>query len=158
MADKKYKRIIDGKFDGKTTFKEVAGMTDAEFHGLLQLGHLYYTQGRTESAQKVLEGLAVLDPDHKRVQSALGALYTRTGDNEAALQALNKAARINPNDITIYVNRGEVHFRLGKVKEAADDFKKALAMDPERKNPAANRARLILVGLAAVAQKLKDKK
>ncbi len=30
-------------------------------------------------------------------------------------------------------------------------------MDPERKNPAANRARLILVGLAAVAQKSKRK-
>ncbi len=64
---------------------------------------------------------------------------------------------MNPGDISIYVNRGEVLIRLGKVKEAASDFKKALDMDPERKSPAANRARLILVGLAAVAQKAKEK-
>jgi tetratricopeptide (TPR) repeat protein len=158
MAEKKYKKIIDGKLDGKVPFKEVIGMSEAEIAGLLQLGHLYYTQGRTESAQKILEGLAVLDPDNKLVQSALGALYTKTGDNQPALAALDKAARMNPDDITIYVNRGEVYFRLGKVKEAADDFKKALAMDPERKNPAANRARLILVGLAAIAQKVREKK
>jgi tetratricopeptide (TPR) repeat protein len=157
MAQTKYRKFVDGKFDGKVPFKDVAGMTDQEIFGLLQVSQLYYTQGRFDAAQTILEGLAVMDPDNKLVQSALGAVYTKKGNNDAALVALNKAAKLNPGDISIYVNRGEVLIRLGKVQEAAGDFKKALEMDPDRKSPAANRARLILVGLAAVAQKAREK-
>ncbi len=154
----KYQSFENGKFDGKIPLKEVAGMSDKEITGLLQLGTLFYTQGQTESALKILEGLAALDPDNRLVQAALGAVYTKTGDNNAALETLNKANVLDPKDISVYVNRGEVLMRLGRVEDAGKDFKTALDLDPQRKSPAANRARLILVGLAAVAQKMKEKR
>lgn len=145
----------DGKVDGKA-IKDIVGMTEQDILALLQLGNTYYTQGRIDSALQMLEGVAAADPDNKYVYSMLGAVYTKRGDIQSALDALNKAETINPNDITLYVNRGEVRLKLGKAEDAAKDFKKAMDMDPDRKSPAANRARLILTGLAYVAKKVQE--
>lgn len=151
-------KSFDGKFDGKLAIKDVVKMTDTEILALLHMGALYYSQGRMDQAQTVLEGVAAVDPDNKYVHAALGALFARKGANDQALESLNKAAKTTPDDIGVYVNRGEVLFKLGRIDDAAKDFKKALEMDPKKTNPAANRARLILVGLAAIAQKAKEKR
>ncbi len=149
---------FDGKFDGKIPLKDVVKLSEADILALLHTGALFYSQGQEGTAQNILEGVAAIDPDNKYVHAALGALLTRQGANEPALEALNKAAKLNPSDIGVYVNRGEVLFKLGRIDDAAKDFKKALEMDPKKTNPAANRARLILVGLAAIAQKAKEKR
>jgi Flp pilus assembly protein TadD len=151
-------KSFDGKFDGKVAIKDVVKLTDTEILALLHMGSLYYSQGRMDQAQTVLEGVAAVDPDNKYVHAALGALFARKGANDQALESLNKAAKTDPNDVGVYVNRGEVLFKLGRIDDAAKDFKKALEMDPKKVNPAANRARLILVGLAAIAQKAKEKR
>ena len=151
-------KSFDGKFDGKVAIKDVVKLTDTEILALLHMGALYYSQGRMDQAQTILEGVAAVDPDNKYVHAALGALFARKGANDQALESLNKAAKTDPGDIGVYVNRGEVLFKLGRIDDAAKDFKKALEMDPKKVNPAANRARLILVGLAAIAQKAKEKR
>ncbi len=149
--------FTDGKMDGKS-LKQIGGLSDQDILGMLQTGWMFYSQGKLESAQVMLEGVAAIDPENKYVHSALGALFTRQGRNEDALTALNRAVEMNPEDISAYVNRGEVLFRIGKVKESAQDFQKALAMDPEKRNPAANRARMILAGLAQIGQMARQAK
>jgi len=151
-----YKNFANGKIDGKS-LKDVAGLGDKDILALLQLGSVYYQEGKLDKAETVLRGIAVTDPDNKYVFSALGALFARKGENEAAVEALNKGLQLNPNDISAYVNRGEVFFKLGRIEDSARDFKKALEMDPHKTDPAANRARLILVGLAALTQKAREK-
>lgn len=158
MATFQYKVFKNGKFDGKLSIKDALSMPDQDINALLQLASVFYAEGKLDQARVTLEGIASVDPDNRYVHSALGALLTRKGENEAALTSLNRGLQLNPDDIAAYVNRGEVLFRLGKVEDSARDFKKALELDPQKKNPAANRARLILVGLAAIAQKAKEKR
>jgi len=153
-----YQNFKDGKLDGTIPLKTAAGMTDEQINSLLQLGAFYYNQGQTEHALTILEGLAAVDPDNATVQGSLGAVYVKAGRNEEALATLNRAHTMTPNDISILVNRGEVMMRLGRTQEAGRDFKQAMDLDPQRKDPAANRARLIVVGLAAVARKIEEVK
>ena len=151
-----YQNFKDGKLDGAIPLKAVMKMSDQDVTDLLQLGSFYYRQGQVDKALTILEGLAAVDPDNATVQGSLGAVYVKAGRNEEALATLNRAHAMTPNDISVLVNRGEVMMRLGRTQEAGRDFKQA--MDPQRKDPAANRARLIVVGLAAVARKIEEVK
>jgi tetratricopeptide (TPR) repeat protein len=153
-----YRTFKDGKFDGKHSLKEVGGLSDEDIQGMLQMAWMFYNQGKLESAQVVLQGVAAIDPDNKLVWGALGALYLRQSREEEALEVLNKAIRLDPEEISNYVNRGEVLFKLGQVEASARDFNKVLEMDPESKNPAANRARLILVGLGEIMKMVRQEK
>jgi len=152
-----YKEFRDGKFDGKIAIKDAVGISNAEILSLMQVGYLFYAEGKLDRAETVFNGIAALDPDNRYIHSALGALLARKGDNPAALEELNKGLEKNPNDIAAYVNRGEVLFKMKRVDESARDFKKALDLDPQKKSPAANRARVILMGMVAVAQKARKK-
>lgn len=153
-----YQNFTDGKLGGTIPLKTVARISDQEITSLLQLGAFYYNQGQTEKALTILEGLAAMDPDNAAVQGALGAVFVKAGRNEEALATLNRAHAMTPDDISVLVNRGEVMMRLGRTQEAGRDFKQAMDLDPQRKDPAANRARLIVVGLAAVARKIEEVK
>jgi len=153
-----YQNFKDGKLDGTIPLKAVAKISDQEITGLLQLGAFYYNQGQTDKALTILEGLAAVDPDNALVQGSLGAVYVKAGRNEEALTTLNRAHAMVPTDTSVLVNRGEVMMRLGRTQEAGRDFKQAMDLDPQRKDPAANRARLIVVGLAAVARKIEEVK
>jgi len=151
-----YKTFKNGKFDGKYSLKELGNLSDEDVQGMLQMAWMFYGHGKLESAEVILKGVAAIDPDNKFVYSALGALYCRQGKNEEAVEALDKAVFLNPDDISVYVNLGEVLFKMGRVEEAAKNFNKVLALDPEKKDPAANRARLILVGLAEILKMMKE--
>lgn len=153
-----YQNFKDGKLDGAIPLKAVMKMSDQDVTDLLQLGSFYYRQGQVDKALTILEGLAAVDPDNAMVQGSLGAIYVKAGRNEEALATLNRAHAMTPNDISVLVNRGEVMMRLGRTQEAGRDFKQAMDLDPQRKDPAANRARLIVVGLAAVARKIEEVK
>ncbi len=143
--------LDDFKIDGKT-LKELVGFEDQSVEDLLKLSWVYYSEGKLDVAEKLLRGLATIDPENSLTHSALGAVLCRKGDNEEAIRELNTALELNSQDISAYVNRGEAYFRLGKLEESVNDFKKAIELDPEGKDPGANRARVILLGLAEVAK------
>jgi len=150
-----YRTFKDGKFDGKYTLKEVGGLSDEDVQGMLQMAWMFYSQGKLESAEVILQGVAAIDPDNRLVWGALGALYCRQNRHEEALAALNKAVALNPDEISNYVNRGELLFKLGQVEASARDFNKAMAMDPEGRDSAANRARLIVAGLGEIVKMIR---
>lgn len=129
---------------------DALGITTRKMAALLVTGHRMYTQGRLNQARKIFEGLAVLDNASHYVQGILGSIYQKQKQYDLALLRYNNAIALFPNDVNSLTNRGEILVQFGRFQEASEDFKKAMQLDPERKNPAANRARL-LVSLAQEA-------
>jgi len=124
---------------------------------LLITGHTFFSEGRLDEAKAIFEGLSVLDGRNPYVHSILGAIYQKQGKDDVAIARYTLALSLWDKDPNSLTNRGEIYLKLGRFNEAANDFKRAMDLDPNRKNPAANRARL-LVTMTADALKLAKEK
>jgi Tfp pilus assembly protein PilF len=123
------------------------GVTQQEFREMGRIGAMYYNRGDLAKARTVFEGLVAMDPSSSDAHAALGALLTRTIENDLALEHLNKAIELNETEIAAYVNRAEIKLRQKQGEAAVADLKRAIALDPRQKNPAANRARAMVMGI-----------
>jgi len=123
------------------------GVTPKEFREMGRIGAMYYNRGDLGKARTVFEGLVAMDPASSDAHAALGALLTRTIENDLALVHLNRAIELNDKEIAAYVNRAEIKLRQHKGEAAVADLKKAIELDPQQKNPAANRARAMVMGI-----------
>jgi len=123
------------------------GVTPQEFREMGRIGAMYYNRGDLAKARTVFEGLVAMDPDSSDAHAALGALLTRTIENDLALMHLNRAIELNDKEIAAYVNRAEIKLRQQQGEAAVADLKRAIELDPRQKNPAANRARAMVVGI-----------
>jgi tetratricopeptide (TPR) repeat protein len=123
------------------------GVTPQEFREMGRIGAMYYNRGDLGKARTVFEGLVAMDPTSSDAHAALGALLTRTIENDLALIHLNRAIELNEKEIAAYVNRAEIKLRQRKGEAAVADLKKAIELDPQQKNPAANRARAMVMGI-----------
>ena len=130
---------------GEIKFGQIFDIDAKEVASIMLTGHTLYNEGRLEDAQKVFEGLSVLDGRNPYVHGILGAIYQKQGKNDVAIARYTLALNIYPQDVNSLTNRGEIYLKLGKFKEAAADFKKAIDLDPNRKNPSANRARMLVM-------------
>jgi tetratricopeptide (TPR) repeat protein len=136
----------------KATLNQVSprvrlGVTPQEFREMGRIGAMYYNRGDLAKARTVFEGLVAMDPASSDAHAALGALLTRTLENDLALEHLNRAIEINAAEIAAYVNRAEVKLRQKQGEAAVADLKRAIELDPRQKNPAANRARAMVMGI-----------
>ncbi len=55
-------------------------------------------------------------------------------------------------DIYAYANRGETRIHLKKLPEAVADLQRAVELDPPGENPAAHRARALLISVKEMAR------
>jgi len=138
---------------GELKLGQVLNIDAKQVAALMMTGHTLYSEGRLDEAQKVFEGLAVLDGRNPYVHGILGAIYQKQEKYDVAIARYTLALSIFPQDINSLTNRGEIYLKLGKFREAAADFKRSIDLDPNKKHPAANRARL-LVALTQEALKL----
>lgn len=127
-----------------STLAEVIGMDNEQLAAILNLGDQFFQQGRPEEAEKVFRGLAALDDTNPYFSAMLGAISQQGKKYEDAVSWYTRALSVFPQDVHALVNRGEVYLNLQKLSEAATDFQEAIRLDPDGKNPAANRARLLV--------------
>src|SRR5437870_1149689 len=128
---------------GELKLSEILPVQPDQIAAVLLVGHIFYLQGRTDDARKIFEGLFVLDSKNPFINAMLGSIYQKRGLFDRALEHYDSAISVFPQDVQSLTNRGEIFLRVGKLKEAAVELKKAIDFDPDRKNPAANRARLL---------------
>lgn len=133
---------------GKLKMAQVFPVDAEHVASVLLVGHLFYAQGKIPAAQRIFEGLLILDSRNPYVHAMLGSIYQKQEQYRSAFRHYTRAIEIFPKDIESLVNRGEIFLRFGRFKEAFFDFKAAVDLDLGQKSPAANRARL----LAALAQ------
>lgn len=132
--------------DGRT-LADLSGYGTEDLAGLAEVGYNLLQQGRLEDALTIYQGVYALNPKSQWGASSIGCIYQRMGREEDALRMYNEALQIEPNDVHVLSNRGEMLFRRGRLLEAAEDFKKAIELDPHGRNPAAQRARVIVLAV-----------
>jgi tetratricopeptide (TPR) repeat protein len=125
---------------------------------LFQAGYRAFEQGRYEEARKILTGVLVLDGANPFVYEILGTIYSREERPEVALACFNKAIELVPTEAFYLVNRAEILLKLGRVEQAAQDLKSAIQLDRDMKDPAANRARLLVLAVQDAIRTTAEKK
>jgi tetratricopeptide (TPR) repeat protein len=145
-SDTEFAAWLQDPDDGRT-LAELSGYSAEDLAGLAEIGYNLLQQGKLEDALVIYQGVYSLDPLSQWGASSIGCIYQRMGRDEDALGMYNEALQIQPNDVHVLANRGELLFRRGRLLEAADDFKKSIELDPHGKNPAAQRARVIVLAV-----------
>jgi Flp pilus assembly protein TadD len=134
-------------------------LTTQQIEGFASLGYNLYQQGKLDDARKMFEGLTAVAPDSYYGFAGLGALALakEPPDLSTALTNLQKASQLSPNSPSVHANLGETLLRMGKLQESAAEYRKAIDLDPEKKDPGANRARTIILGLKVVTEEAQKK-
>lgn len=143
--------------EGKVSLQDIAGLSDRDINAILVMGSMMYEQGRYREAEDLFRGAVLLNKNNPLAHSGLGTVLTASGKNDEALTALSEAIRLDDTDIASYVNRGEIHLKNANFPAASDDFRKAVELDPEAKDPGANRARAIVVGMSQLVAELEKR-
>jgi Flp pilus assembly protein TadD len=141
---------------GELKFTQIFNFDAYQVASLMVCGHNFFSQGRLEEAKKIFDGLAVLDPNNPYINNILGAIHQGLEQYDIAVLRYTRAIELFPNDIVSLTNRAEIYLNQGKFLEASDDLKKAIQLDPERKNPSANRARLLAALTAESLEQVKQ--
>ena len=124
-------RLVGEWAQGRTSIKEIAGISDEELYSLSIQGYYLFLQGRFQSAQILFEGLVAIDPRNAYNYRALGAIYWRLKEPQKALRQLTYAIRVSPTELSAYVNRAEIYVSLREVQNARSDLRYILSsVDP----------------------------
>jgi Flp pilus assembly protein TadD len=142
---------------GELRFTQIFNFDPDQIASLLICGHNFFSEGRLEEAKRIFEGLAVLDPNNPYINNILGAIYQGLEQYDIAVLRFTRALELFPQDIVSLTNRAEIYLNQGKFLEASEDLRKAIALDPERKNPSANRARLLAALTTESLEEVKQK-
>jgi tetratricopeptide (TPR) repeat protein len=141
---------------GNITLMETLGVDKPQMTALFQSGFRLFEQGRYKDARRIFQGLAILDGTNPFVYEILGAIFQKEGKPEVAIACYNKAIELFPRNTYCLTNRGEILLRLGLFDDAAQDLKEAIELDPEMKDPAANRARLLVLSVQQAANGVEE--
>jgi tetratricopeptide (TPR) repeat protein len=151
------KETLDKIVKGQITVGQALNIDANQYAAILLAGHTLFNEGRLDEAKQLFEGLAGLDAKNPYIHGILGAIHQKQGNDEVAIARYTKALSIYGKDINSLTNRGELYLKHGKFQESANDLKRAIDLDPDKKHPAANRARLLVV-MTAEALKLAQEK
>ena len=142
--NKEHPDILPRLLRGDVSPGQAVGLDAEQTAALMKTGHTLFEHGRLDSARDIFAGLAVLDPGNAYVHGMLGAISQQAGDWNAAIAHYGRCLELSPDDPQAWVNRGEILLRAGQLDPAVADLKEAILRDPAGRNPAANRARVLV--------------
>jgi len=119
----------------------------AEIEALAAAAYAYFQQGMWDQARNVFSALVTLAPKLYVGHAGLGAVALAQQDLREAFRHLDAAAQMRPADPAVFSNAGEVVLRMGHPDKAEKVLRAAVALDPKGKDPSANRARAMLLGI-----------
>jgi len=131
----------------KASLAELRGMKKEELFQLAEVGYIKFRHGRVDEAEKIFQGLIVLDHRNAYFHAVMGAIHQKRKRMVEAIVEYTQALRLNRRDVTSYVNRGEIYLRHKNYRKAAEDFRAAILLDPAGANLWANRARSLVIAI-----------
>lgn len=134
-------------FEDKVSIAELKGITREQLFQLADVGHTKFKHGRLDEAEKIFQGLIVLDHRNAYFHGMMGAVHQKLNRPIEAIMEYSQSLKINKRDISTYVNRGELYLRHKNYKKAAEDFRNAILLDPSGLNLWSNRARSLVIAL-----------
>jgi Flp pilus assembly protein TadD len=139
--------LIYAFFEDKVSLAELKGISREQLFQLADVGHTKFKHGRLDEAEKIFQGLIVLDHRNAYFHGMMGAVHQKKDRPIEAIMEYSQALKINKRDISTYVNRGELYLRHKNYKKAAEDFRNAILLDKTGINLWANRARSLVIAL-----------
>jgi tetratricopeptide (TPR) repeat protein len=139
--------------DKNNSLREQIGISPDEMLEIAAVGSIFYRQGNLEKAKDIFEGLVELDSDMFEIQSCLASFFTKVREDDRALLHIDRAISLNPENVAPYVNRAEINIRRFNLEKVVADISKVIELDPKIRNPDANRARTMLLGIYDAFQK-----
>lgn len=98
----------------------------------LNIGHIYFTQGKYEEAMPFFQKAMQLRPRLAPVaHNNLGALYFNIGKTEEAFKELREALRERPVYARPHYNFGLYYLNKGELDKAIEHLQKAIQFEPE---------------------------
>ncbi len=135
------------------SLREQIGISLDEILEIAAIGAIFYRQGNLEKAKDIFEGLIELDSEIFEIQSCLASFFTKIREDERALLHIDRAISLNPENVAPYVNRAEINIRRLNLEGVIADISTVIKLDPKIRNPDANRARTMLLGIYDVFTK-----
>lgn len=133
--------------EDKVSLAELKGISRENLFRLAEAGFTKFKHGRMQEAEKIYQGLILLDHRNAYFHAVMGAIHQKRGRPIEAIVEYGQAIRLNKADISAYVNRGEIYLRHKNYRKAAEDFRSAILMDREGRNLWANRARSLVIAI-----------
>lgn len=135
-----------------TSLAQAISVNPDSLAALILLGYRLYEQGKLNDSRDIFEGIVLLDATNSYAYGILGSIHQQQSMYEKAIECFTIALMLHPADINSLTNRGECYLHQGLLAKAAPDLKEAVSLDAGGKNPAANRARVLI---AATKEALK---
>ena len=139
--------LLYGYLEDRISLAELKGITREQLFQLAEAGHIRFKHGRFDEAEKIYQGLIVLDHRNAYFHSMMGAIHQKRQRTVEAIVEYSQALRLNRRDKASYVNRGEIYLRHKNYRKAAEDFRTAILLDPQGGNLWANRARSLVIAI-----------
>jgi len=133
--------------EDKVSLAELQGITREQLFQLSDAGHNKFKHGRMEEAEKIFQGLIVLDHRNAYFHGMMGAIHQKRDRPIEAIMEYSQALKLNKRDVSTYVNRGEIYLRHKNYKKAAEDFRNAILLDRSGNNLWSNRARSLVIAI-----------
>jgi len=133
--------------DDKISLAELKGISREELFRLAEAGYTKFKHGRMDEAEKIYQGLILLDHRNAYFHAVMGAIHQKRGRPIEAIMEYGMAIKLNKADLSAYVNRGEIYLRHKNYRKAAEDFRNVILMDPVGRNLWANRARSLVIAI-----------
>lgn len=131
----------------KVSLAELKGMKKSDLIRLAEAGHVKFRHGRLDEAEKIFQGLIVLDHRNAYYHAMMGAVHQKKQRPVEAIAEYSVALKVHPKDVSTLVNRGEIYLRHKNYRKAAEDFRSAILYDPIGANLWANRARSLVIAI-----------
>jgi len=113
-------------------FKKAISLNPHAGEAYLNIGHIYFTQGKYEDAIPFFQKAMQLRPRLAPVaHNNLGALYFNIGKKEEAFKELKEALRERPIYARPHYNFGLYYINVGEYDKAIEHLEKAIQIEPE---------------------------
>ena len=141
---------------GDIVMADLYEMSRQELFDIAAQGQLFFDTGKFDEAATVFEGLVALDPYEGSFHTGLGAVYQQRNKLTEACIEYDRAIALNENDLAARCNRAEIRVQERNFDAAANDIKEIALRDPEGASGHSQRAKVLAMALASMAQQALD--
>jgi tetratricopeptide (TPR) repeat protein len=146
-------QVLEAFLAGEITASTIMGLSPEEVFMIAERGYTMMAQGRLDSALRIFDGLAYLNPYEPYFYTVLGSICQQKDDVQRAMDCYNIAIRLQPYNINALANRGELYFNQNMLAEAMQDFSAVVQFDPEGQNESTVRVGVLLRALRDAFEK-----
>lgn len=123
--------IVRKNFDAfPYKFEQALVVADTIREAYLQIGFVYYEQGKFNDANRVLRRAVDMNPQDEQSLLLYGVSLQSSGDIRTAIEYLEKAHQINPDEVSTISTLAIAYHNIGQIERSNELYEMGLKIDP----------------------------